>query len=101
VGGTKTGHLIMNHFYRNVIRLWNVAVSRHAQAQILDNNIPVELFEKALLQPTQPNIPDGQDILWRERDGLRIVILTNPTPNTGAKLIKTVYRIKEQASAKP
>jgi hypothetical protein len=41
----------MNHFYQNVVRLGNVAVSRHAQAQIRDNNIPVELFEKALLQP--------------------------------------------------
>jgi hypothetical protein len=91
----------MNHFYRNVIKLGNVAVSRHAQKQMQDNNIPIELFEKALLQPAHPDIPDGQDILWRERDGLRIVILTNPTPNTGAKLIKTVYRIKKQASAKP
>jgi hypothetical protein len=91
----------MNHFYQNVVRLGNVAVSRHAQAQIRDNNIPVELFEKALLRPIQPDIPDGQDILWRERDGLRIVILTNPKPNKGAKLVKTVYRIKEPASAKP
>ena len=86
---------------RNVIKLGNVAVSRHAQKQMQDNNVPIELFEKALLRPAHPDIPDGQDILWRERDGLRIVILTNPTPNTGAKLIKTVYRIKRQASAKP
>jgi hypothetical protein len=91
----------MNQFHRNVIWLGNVAVSRHAQKQIEDNNIPIELFEKTLLQPTQPDIPDGQDILWRERDGLRIVILTNPRSNTGAKLVKTVYRVKRQASAKP
>jgi hypothetical protein len=90
----------MKHFYRNVIRLGNVAVSRHAQAQIENNGIPIEGFEKALLQPVRPDIPDGLDTLWRQRDGLRIVILTNPTPNLGAKLVKTVYRIKEQASAR-
>jgi hypothetical protein len=47
-----------------------------------------------------PDIPDGLDILWRQRDGLRIVILTHPTPNLGAMLVKTVYRIEEQASAR-
>ena len=47
----------------------------------------------------QPDAPDGQDILWRERDGLRLVILTNPTPNRGAKLVKTVYRVQAQAKA--
>jgi hypothetical protein len=56
-------------------------------------------FDKTLLTPTKADIPDGADILWRERDGLRIVVLTNPTPNTGAKLVKTVYRIEEQARA--
>jgi hypothetical protein len=47
----------------------------------------------------RPDVPDGLDILWRERDGLRIVILTNPTPNIGAKLVKTVYRVEKHASA--
>jgi hypothetical protein len=37
---------------------------------------------------------DGADILWRERAGIRLVIFTNPTPNTGAKLVKTVYRVE-------
>ena len=59
-----------------------------------------EAFERALLQPVKPDIPDGADILWRERDGLRIVILTNPTPNVGAKLVKTVYRVQVQARAR-
>jgi hypothetical protein len=90
----------MKHFYRDVIRLGNVAVSRHAQVQIQQNGIPVEAFEKALLQPVRPDIADGLDILWRPRDGLRIVILTHPTPNLGAMLVKTVYRIEEQASAR-
>ena len=88
-----------SHFYRDVVRLGNVAVSRHAQASMIEDGISQEAFDKALLTPTRPDIPDGPDILWRERDGLRIVILTNPTPNTGAKLVKTVYRVERQARA--
>ena len=61
--------------------------------------ITQETFDKSLLDPTRPDVPDGLDILWRERDGLRIVILTNPTPSIGAKLVKTVYRVEKQASA--
>jgi hypothetical protein len=91
---------VRNHFYRDVPKLGNVAVSRHAQASMIADGITQEAFDKALLQPTRPDVPDGADILWRERDGLRIVILTNPTPNTGAKLVKTVYRIEKQARAR-
>ena len=53
----------------------------------------------ALHDPTEPDTPDGRSIVWRERDGLRLVILTNPTPNRGAKLVKTVYRVQAQAKA--
>jgi hypothetical protein len=31
--------------------------------------------------------------------GIRPVILTNPTPNTGARLVKAVYRVEAQARA--
>ena len=89
--------VIYKHFYENVKRLGNVAVSRHAQRQMETENISQEEFDRVLLEPVRPDIPDGMDILWRQRNGLRIVILTNPTPNTGAKLVKTVYRIEDQA----
>ena len=91
--------MAMKHFYRDVPRLGNVAVSRHAQARMETDGISQEVFDKALFEPTHPDVPDGMDILWRERNGLRIVIITNPTPNTGAKLVKTVYRVQNQASA--
>ena len=90
----------MNHFYRDVLRLGNVAVSRHAQDRMARDGIPPEAFERTLLHPTRPDIADGADVLWRERDGLRIVILTNPTPNLGAKLVKTVYRVQAQSKAR-
>ena len=88
------------HFYRSVHRLGNVAVFRHAQAQMDRLGITTHLFERALLTPTRPDVMDGADVLWRERDGVRIVVLTDPTPNVGAKLVKTVYRVEQQARAR-
>ena len=89
----------VNHFYRDVPGLGNVAVSRHAQARAEEDGISQETFDRVLLSPLTTDVPDGADILWRERDGIRLVILTNPTPNTGAKLVKTVYRVEAQAKA--
>ena len=90
----------MTHFYCNVPKLGNVAVSRHAQKRMEEDKISHEAFEHVLLAPVKQDIRDGTDILWRERDGIRIVILENPTPASGAKLVKTVYRIEEQAKAR-
>jgi hypothetical protein len=89
----------MNHFYRDVPNLGHVAVSRHAQQRAEEDGISQEAFDRVLLTLVAPDTPDGSEILWRERDGIRLVILTNPTPNTGAKLVKTVYRIEAQAKA--
>ena len=93
--------MAMKHFYRDVPRLGNVAVSRHAQARMEADGISQEVFDKALFEPTRPDVPDGMDIFWRERNGLRSVIITNPTPNTGAKLVKTVNRVQGQACSSP
>jgi hypothetical protein len=89
--------ITMEHFYRDVKGLGHVAVSRHAQAQMERAGISQEQFNRTLLQPTQPDVMEGTEIIWRERQGLRIVILVNPTPNVGAKLVKTVYRVQAQA----
>jgi len=88
----------MEHFYRDVPRLGNVVVSRHAQARIQEQNIPEEIFRKTLLAPSKPDIPDTEGVVWREGNGLRIVIITKPVPDRGAKLIKTVFRIQGQAA---
>ena len=89
----------MNHFYRDVPGLGNVAVSRHAQARAEEDGISQEAFDRVLLSPLTPDVEEGPDIVWRERDGIRLVILTNPTPNMGAMLVKTVYRVEAQARA--
>ena len=89
----------MNHFYRDVPRLGNVAVSRHAQQRAEEDGISQDAFDRVLLTPIQPDVEEGADILWRERDGIRLVILTKPTPYAGAMLVKTVYRVEAQARA--
>lgn len=90
----------MKHYFENVVKLGNVAVSRHAQSQMVAAGISEEMFLKALLTPLKEDVPDGQEIIWRERAGIRIVILTHPTPFHGAKLVKTVYRVAQQARAR-
>jgi len=55
----------MKHFYRDVPRLGNVAVSRHAQARMEADGITQEAFDKVLLTPSRPDLPDGADVLWR------------------------------------
>ncbi len=91
---------LMQHFFRDVPRLGNVAVSRHAQERMVEQGISEQRFIKALLEPLGEDIPEAPGILWREREGLRIVVITNPTPNRGAKLVKTVYLIQGQANAR-
>lgn len=88
----------MNHFYRDIPGLGIVAVSRHAQARADEEGISheAEAFDLCCW-PSTADVPDGADIVWRQRDGISLVILTNPTPNTGAKLVKTVYRIEAPA----
>ena len=89
----------MSHFFKQVKGLGNVAVSRHAQTRMQAEGISQETFEAVLLSPPRPDRLDGADILWREGKGIRIVVLTDPTPNVGAKLVKTVYRVQDQAKA--
>ncbi len=88
------------HFYRDVPGLGNIAVSRHAQARMIAEGITQKEFDRTLLMPEESDIPEGNDILWRQRHGVRIVIITDPTPNVGAMLVKTVFRIEAQAQAK-
>lgn len=55
----------MKHFFQNVPRLGNVAVSRHAQAQMEKAGITEQAFERALLQLVKPDKQTGYEILWR------------------------------------
>ena len=87
------------HYYPNVPRLGNVAVSRHAQARMDEHHISQAAFERALLTPTN-EVEENADILWRERDNIRVVIVQRPVPFRGAKLVKTVIKVAAQAGAR-
>lgn len=86
----------MNHFYRDVPGLGNVALSRHAQTRLITEGVSEETVTDILYHPPGPDMPDGQGIVYREGHGIRLVILLNPTPNVGAKLVKTAFRVKPQ-----
>lgn len=87
------------HYYPNVPGLGNVAVSRHAQERMDEHNISQAAFERALLTPTK-EVEEDAEILWRERDNVRIVIIQRPVPFRGAKLVKTVVKVGAQAGAR-
>jgi len=87
----------MKHYYANVPDIGNVAVSRHAQDRLAEDGISERKFEAALLRGD--SVPEGQEILWRQKDGVPLVILLKPEPFRGATLVKTAYRIEPQAKA--
>lgn len=87
----------IKYYYENVRGLGNIAVTRHAQAEMDEDNISQELFEDVLLNGEE--IEEGFGTVWRQGRGIRIIIIT-PTLFRGAKLVKTVYKIKPQARAK-
>jgi hypothetical protein len=88
----------MEHYFADVPGLGNVAISRHAQARMALDGISEHDFEDALLRGR--TIPDGQEVVWREKDGVRVVILRKPTPFKGAMLATTVYRVGAPARAR-
>ena len=87
----------MDHYFPNVPGLGNVALSRHAQERMRQDGISENEFKEALLHGT--TTPDGQEIVWREKGGVRVVILRKPTPFRGAMLATTTYRVKAAAMA--
>jgi hypothetical protein len=87
------------YYYPDVPGLGNVAVSRHAQERMDEYKISQAAFERALLDPIK-EVEEGTEIVWRERDNVRIVIVQRPVPFRGAKLVKTVMKVGAQAGAR-
>jgi hypothetical protein len=85
------------YYFEDVPGIGNVAVSRHAQERAASEGITNRAFEQALMNGT--TIPEGPGVLWRELNGIRLVVLTRPDPFRGAALVKTCFRVQEQAKA--
>ena len=88
----------VEHYFPNVPGLGNVALSRHAQERMAQDGISENELKEALLRGA--TTPDGQEVVWREKDGVRVVILRRPTPFKGAMLATTIYRIEAAARAR-
>lgn len=86
----------MKHYYENVPGLGNVALSHHAQEKAKAQSISDAQVHKVLFDGV--DTPD-HDSVWRELNKIRLVIIT-PTPFQGAKLVRTMYRVRPQAKAK-
>jgi hypothetical protein len=63
-----------------------------------DDRINEDTFRDTLMDGE--TIAEGHDVIWREKHGIRIVILRRPEPFAGAMLVKTVYRIEGAAQAR-
>jgi hypothetical protein len=85
----------VEHYFSNVPGLGNVALSRHAQERMVQDGISENELEEALLRGA--TTPDGQEVVWREKDGVRVVILRKATPFRGAMLETIIYRVKAAA----
>jgi uncharacterized protein DUF4258 len=88
----------MDHYFPGVPGLGNIAVSRHAQDRMREDGINEDTFRDTLMDGE--TIAEGHDVIWREKHGIRIVILRRPEPFAGAMLVKTVYRIEGAAQAR-
>lgn len=77
--------------------LGRVVFSRHA----LERCERDRLSERAVMAALRAqSVPDGQTIVHREAAGVRLVIETKPTPERGAALVLTAYRVRGAARAK-
>jgi hypothetical protein len=87
----------VKHYYKNVPGLGNVAVSRHAQDRIREDAISDKDFEDALFNGE--TIPDTHAACFRDKNGIRLVIVHRPEPFRGAKLVTTAFRKEAQRKA--
>jgi hypothetical protein len=96
VNSSEPNHLMFKKFYyENVPGIGNVAVSRHAQERAQSEGITEHDFAQTLEKGR--TVPDGQAAIWRELNGVRIVIVLRPEPFRGATLATTVFRVQRQA----
>ena len=78
--------------------LGHVAISRHALAKAESLGITQAVLESTLREGS--DTPDGFDIVLRELNNIRLVVLLKPEPFKGARLVKTLYNVRPQGKAK-
>jgi len=86
----------MNHFYRDVPGLGNVALSRHAQQRAIEEGITDHQVDQVFLHGKNTREAGA---LLREYAGVRFV-LVEPEESHGALLVVTIYRVQTRAKAR-
>ena len=86
---------MLYHHYRDVPRLGNVAVSRHAIEQAESLGVGDAVLEDVLF--TGADTPDGMQVVWRQKFHIRMVVILRPEPFTGSRLVVTIYRVDPNA----
>lgn len=84
----------MKHYYSDLPRLGNVAISRHAQERCRELKI-TDHEVNAVLNNAQFT-PDGHNVTFADHRGIRLVIINRPEPFRGAKLVTTAFRVEEK-----
>jgi len=84
----------MKYYYKNIPRLGNVAITRHAQDRLVNDGVTDEQVEDVLMHGHDR--PDGNSVVWREKNRIRLVIETKPLVNSGAVVCFTGFRVKAQ-----
>ena len=85
-------HHPRKYYYSNIPHLGNIAVSRHAQSRLDEYKISQSIFEDILYNGKETK--EGFNILHKDSHGIRLIIILNPDPPTGAKLISTIIKLK-------
>lgn len=86
--------------YRSVPELGTVKLTAHVYGNMEKHRISKDEFERVLLEPIREDIPDGMNVVRRERDGIRLIIQLKPYPDSNTKLVTTVYRVDAQETVR-
>jgi hypothetical protein len=72
----------MQRVYRNVPHLsGNVVLTNHVLDKLETGVVPLDMFEQALLRPGVRDHYESSRKIWRERDGVRLIIALEPDVN--------------------
>jgi hypothetical protein len=88
----------MKHYWTDVPRLGNLAITRHAQSQAEARGISETMVADTLAHGE--DTPDSPSTVFRDRGRIRLVIIPRPEPYRGAALCVSIIRLEPQQAAR-
>lgn len=86
-----------SHYYSGVPGLGNVAVTHHARSRAEALKVDEAAFLAAL---GGRETPDAGHVVWREANGVRVIVNRRPEPFSGAAVAITVMRVRRNERVK-